>query len=106
MKDSSLGVCYKCVDLDFKMGSVKFDEWQKVRDLYSWVKKRDIDIGIKYTDMAFCIRALTSHKIQEINQDDVYEMYLYYDKIFKAEDEDNKIRLRYLRYDFITSLFT
>jgi hypothetical protein len=106
MKDSSLGFSLKVVDLDFKMGDVKFDEWQKVRDLYSWIKKRDMDIRLKHTDMTFSIKALTSHKIQEINQDDVYEMYLHYDKIFKAEDEDNKIRLRYLKYEFITSLFT
>lgn len=106
MKDSSLGLSAKVVDLDFEIAKSNFKDWQRVRDLYNWIKKREMSIELKNTDLSFCIKVLTSHKIQEINQDDVYEMFLHYDKIFKAEDEENKIKLRYLRHDFVTSLFT
>lgn len=105
MKDSSLGLSYKFVDIDFQISKSNFSDWQGVRDLYAWIKNREMSIELKNTDLSFCIKVLTSHKIQEVNQDDVYEMFLHYDKIFKAEDEENKIRLKYLRYDFITSLF-
>jgi len=52
----------------------------KITQAYDKLKKKDYSADTKFWDMIFFIKTIGTIKLQEINQDDVYDIYIHYDK--------------------------
>lgn len=72
-----------------------------IKEAYERVKKLEYSLDIKYWDMLYFVKTIIMIKMQEVNQDDVYEIYIHYDKAFKGVTDQDKLKLKYLRTDFI-----
>ena len=84
---------------------VGYDKLDSIVGLYEKIKTMDYGIDNKTWDMLYISKTIGQIKIQEVNQDDIYEIFVRYDSVFKLKTEDDKIRLKYLKYDLIYLLF-
>ena len=84
---------------------VGYDKLDSIVGLYEKIKTMDYGIDNKTWDMLYISKTIGQIKIQEVNQDDIYEIFVRYDSVFKLKTEDDKIRLKYLKNDLIYLLF-
>lgn len=103
---SNLALVFKIVEIDELMRKKDKTAIEGIKDLLKLIKSKTCAEDVKFADMLYCLRSIAVIKVQEVNQDDVYDIYLKYEKYFKSETEEDKIRLRYFKPDFLNSLFS